>query len=158
MAGEGGGQEEARQKSPFKDRVVAGSTTGAALQLWGVAAARTALTTPEQAAHGIGTQSQEYRMLSKVVTGHFFFFFLLTLKKKENLAPSMWVVSLKKEINDEMSSGKQIYGFSLLPSPESWPVKEPQSGPCGSPLLPAGWSTATQGSPGSLASAGVAQS
>lgn len=65
---------------------MAGSTTGAALQLWGVAAARTALTTPEQAAHGIGTQSQEYGMLSKVVTGHFFFFFA-HFKKERKLGP-----------------------------------------------------------------------
>lgn len=66
--------------------MVAGSATGATLQLWGVAAARTELTTPEQVAHGIGTRSQEYGMLSKVVTRPFFFF-LLTLKKERKLGP-----------------------------------------------------------------------
>lgn len=106
----GGGQAEV----PFQ-----GQNGGWEYHRDSTSAAPTELTTPEQVAHGIGTQSREYGMLSKGVTRPYIYIyvFLLTLKKKENLAPSMWVASLKKEINNEMSSGKQIHGFSLLPSP-----------------------------------------
>lgn len=80
MAGRtGGGQAEV----PFQ-----GQNDGWEYHRDSTSAAPTELTTPEQVAHGIGTQSREYGMLSKGVTRPYIYIcFFADFKKERKLGP-----------------------------------------------------------------------